>query len=56
MPTNPETPVNFATPEQQGAFRLKPWLLQVLPKEQEHLLSVAFPKGTIIAITEVELP
>jgi hypothetical protein len=29
MPTNPETPVNFATPEQQGAFRLKPWLLQV---------------------------
>jgi hypothetical protein len=29
MPTNPETLVNFATPEQQGAFRLRPWLLQV---------------------------
>jgi hypothetical protein len=29
MPTNPTTPENFASPEQQGAFRLRPWLLQV---------------------------
>jgi len=34
----------------------KEYLLWWLPKEQEHLLSVAFPAGTIICTAEVVLP
>jgi len=34
MPTNPTTPQNFATPQERGAFRLEPWLLQVFAGRQ----------------------